>query len=264
MSVAILGEREGGQDVRTANVLAVQAIANIVKSSLGPQGLDKMLVDDIGDVTITNDGATILKQLEVEHPAAKVIVQLSQLQDSEVGDGTTSVVIIASELLKRANELIKNKLHPTNVISGYKLAAKEACKFIESKLAVRVDSLGKDAIINVAKTSMNSKLIGSESSLFSELVVDALQSVKTIGPNGDYKYPIKSVKIVKAHGQSILESRVVKGYAFQATRANQQMPTRVTNAKIACLDVNLQKFKLKFGIQIQIDDPKNIEKIRQR
>lgn len=262
--LAILGEREGGQDVRSANVQAVQAIANIVKSSLGPQGLDKMLVDDIGDVTITNDGATILKQLEVEHPAAKVIVQLSQLQDSEVGDGTTSVVIIASELLKRANDLILGKLHPTNVISGFKLAAREACKFVESKLAVKVDSLGKDALINVAKTSMNSKLIGSESNLFSELVVEALQTVKTIGPTGDFKYPIKGVKIVKGHGQSVYESRVVKGYAFQGCRANLQMPVKIKGAKIACLDVNMQKFKLKLGIEVKIDDPKNIEKIRQR
>jgi T-complex protein 1 subunit alpha len=110
--VGILGERDSGQDVRTTNVTAVMSLANIVKNSLGPQGLDKMLVDEIGDVTITNDGATILRQLEVEHPAAKTMVELSQLQDKEVGDGTTSVVIIAAELLKRANELIKQKVHP--------------------------------------------------------------------------------------------------------------------------------------------------------
>jgi len=264
MSVSILGDREQGQDVRTANVMAVQAVANIVKSSLGPQGLDKMLVDDIGDVTITNDGATILKLLEVEHPAARVIVQLSQLQDSEVGYGTTSVVIIAAELLKRANELIKNKLHATNVISGYKLAAKEACKFIEKKLAVKVDSLGKDALIQVAKTSMNSKIIGPESSIFAELVVDALQNVKQPTSTGDYKFPVKSVKIVKCHGQSSFESRIIKGFAVQTSRVSQQMPTKVTGAKIACLDVNLQKFKMKMGIQVQISDPKNIEKVRQR
>ena len=128
--VGILGQRDQGQDVRTNNATAVSALANIVKSSLGPQGLDKMLVDDIGDVTITNDGATILRLLEVEHPAAKVIVELSQLQDKEVGDGTTSVVVLAAELLKRANELIKIKVHPTSIISGYKLAAREAVKYI--------------------------------------------------------------------------------------------------------------------------------------
>jgi T-complex protein 1 subunit alpha len=128
--VGMLGQREQGQDVRTQNILAVLALSGIVKTSLGPQGLDKMLVDDIGDVTITNDGATILKNLEVTHPAAKVLVELSQIQDREVGDGTTSVVILAAELLKRGNELIKNHIHATSVISGYRLALKESVKFI--------------------------------------------------------------------------------------------------------------------------------------
>jgi T-complex protein 1 subunit alpha len=117
-------------------VLAVQALSNIVKSSLGPQGLDKMLVDDIGDVTITNDGATILKSLEVQHPAAKVLVELSQIQDREVGDGTTSVVILAAELLKRANELVKNKIHPTSIMAGYRLALRECVKFIQQNQSI--------------------------------------------------------------------------------------------------------------------------------
>merc|ERR1711998_288507 len=130
------GDRATGADARTQNVMAVQSVANIVKSSLGPVGLDKMLVDDIGDVTITNDGATILKQLEVEHPAARVLVELSNLQDQEVGDGTTSVVILAAELLKRANELVKNSIHPTTIMTGYRLAMKESVKFIASTLSV--------------------------------------------------------------------------------------------------------------------------------
>merc|ERR1719454_2724336 len=128
--LTIQGERQTGQSVRAGNVTAVVAVANILKSSLGPQGLDKMLVDDIGDVTISNDGATILKQLEVEHPAAKVLVELANLQDSEVGDGTTSVVIVAAELLKRANELVKNNIHPTSIMTGYRMAMKESTKYI--------------------------------------------------------------------------------------------------------------------------------------
>jgi len=263
-ALSIMGEREQGQDVRTNNVTAVQAIANIVKSSLGPQGLDKMLVDDIGDVTITNDGATILKQLEVEHPAAKVIVELAQLQDKEVGDGTTSVVIIAAELLKRANELIKNKLHPTSIISGYKTAARKACDFIEKNLALKVDTLGKEALMNVAKTSMSSKLIGPESELFAGIVVDAINSVKSIGSMGEIKASLKSIKIAKAHGQGSLESRLIKGFALQMSRVSQQMPTRITNAKIACLDLNLNKFKCQMGVMVLVNDPKNLEKIRQR
>lgn len=263
-ALSIMGEREQGQDVRTNNVTAIQAIANIVKSSLGPQGLDKMLVDDIGDVTITNDGATILKQLEVEHPAAKVIVELAQLQDKEVGDGTTSVVIIAAELLKRANDLIKNKLHPTSIISGYKTAARKACDYIEKNLALKVDTLGKEALMNVAKTSMSSKLIGPESELFSGIVVDAINSVRSIGSLGEVKASLKSIKIAKAHGQGSLESRLIKGFALQMSRVSQQMPTKITNAKIACLDLNLNKFKCQMGVQVLVNDPKNLEKIRQR
>lgn len=170
--------------MRSNNVNAVLAVANIVKSSLGPQGLDKMLVDDIGDVTITNDGATILKQLEVEHPAAKVIVELSQLQDKEVGDGTTSVVILASEFLKRGNELIKEKVHPTTIIAGYKQAVREACSFIKNNLAFEVKPDDKSILINCAKTSMSSKLIHSESEKFATLAVDAILTVQTKSLSG--------------------------------------------------------------------------------
>ncbi len=142
------GERVSGQDIRSQNVTATMAIANIVKTSLGPVGLDKMLVDEVGDVTITNDGATILAQLDIQHPAAKVLVELAQLQDQEVGDGTTSVVIVAAELLKKANELIKKNVHPTIVMSGYRLAMREAVKYIKSNLVVSADSLGRENLIN--------------------------------------------------------------------------------------------------------------------
>ncbi len=219
--VSIVGAREQGQDVRSGNIIAVQALANIVKSSLGPQGLDKMLVDDIGDVTITNDGATILKQLEVQHPAAKVIVELSQIQDREVGDGTTSVVILAAELLKRANELVKNKIHPTSVILGYRQALKESVKFIASQMAIPTDQMGREVIINAAKTSMSSKLLSSESHFFSEMVVNALSNVKT----PDNKYPVKAVRILKCHGKSTHESMHINGYALEGTRSAQGMPS---------------------------------------
>jgi len=128
--LGVQGERTKGADVRQQNIMAAMSIANIVKSSLGPVGLDKMMVDDVGDVTITNDGATILRLLEVEHPAAKVLVELAELQDEEVGDGTTSVVIVASELLRNAEELVKQKIHPTSIISGYRMACKEAVNYI--------------------------------------------------------------------------------------------------------------------------------------
>jgi len=145
------GDRTTGMDVRNANVTAAVAIANIVKTSLGPVGLDKMLVDEIGDVTITNDGATILAQLDIEHPAARVLVELAQLQDAEVGDGTTSVVIVAAELLKRANILVGDGIHPTVVMAGYRIAVKEAVKYIKAHLVVAADSLGEGNLISAGK-----------------------------------------------------------------------------------------------------------------
>ncbi|GMJ08517.1 Chaperonin containing T-complex polypeptide-1 subunit 1, T-complex protein 1 alpha subunit [Hibiscus trionum] len=260
----ILGERQSGQDVRTQNVMACQAVANIVKSSLGPVGLDKMLVDDIGDVTITNDGATILKMLEVEHPAAKVLVELAELQDREVGDGTTSVVIVAAEFLKRANDLVRNKIHPTSIISGFRLAMREACKYVEEKLAVKVEKLGKDSLINCAKTSMSSKLIAGDSDFFANLVVEAVLAVKMTNARGEVRYPIKGINILKAHGKSARDSYLLNGYALNTGRAAQGMPLRVSPAKIACLDFNLQKTKMQLGVQVLVTDPRELEKIRQR
>ena len=247
------------------NVTAALAVANIVKSSLGPVGLDKMLVDDIGDVLITNDGATILKSLEVEHPAARVLVDLANLQDQEVGDGTTSVVIIASELLRRGNDLVKNGIHPTTIISGYRSALKAAVTYIKKEMVVNVSELGDEHLINAAKTSMSSKILGKEMDYFSKLAVDAVKSVKmnataadvagydAMGGNqrGDsnvamptgsagaststaagkkqrYKYPLSAIHILKAHGKSSMESTLIDGgFAINAMRAAQGMPTFV-------------------------------------
>ncbi|EGG09737.1 uncharacterized protein MELLADRAFT_47340 [Melampsora larici-populina 98AG31] len=258
------GQRTTGADVRQENVTAVMAVAQVLKSSLGPVGLDKMMVDDIGDVTISNDGATILSLLEVEHPAGRILVELAQQQDKEVGDGTTSVVIIASELLKRANDLIKNKIHPTTIITGYRLACKEAIKHIQDQLVIKVENLGKDTLLNVAKTSMSSKIIGSDDEFFAQLAVDAMLAVKTINPRGEVKYPVKAVNVLKAHGKSALESIYVKGYALNCTVASQAMKKRITSAKVACLDMNLQKTRMHLGVHITIADPEQLEQIRRR
>eukprot|EP00956_Cyclotella_meneghiniana_P027813 scaffold63380_cov59-Cyclotella_meneghiniana.AAC.2 len=286
----INGTRETGQDVRTANVTAALAVANIVKTSLGPVGLDKMLVDDIGDVLITNDGATILKSLEVEHPAARVLVDLANLQDSEVGDGTTSVVIIASELLRRGNDLVKSGIHPTTIISGYRSALKAAVSYIKKEMVVHVDSLGEEHLINAAKTSMSSKIIGKESEYFAKLAVDAVKSVKMTATKADvagyeamgdntpavngsekYKYPLSAIHILKAHGKSSMESHLIDGgFAINAMRAAQGMPTSVESStdsptvKIAMLDMNLQRHRMGMGVQVIVKDPAEIENIKQR
>lgn len=260
------GQKISGADVRDQNVLATQAIANIMKTSFGPSGLDKMMVDDIGDVTVTNDGATILSLLDVEHPAGRILVDLAQQQDKEVGDGTTSVVLIAAELLRRANELMKNRIHPTVIITGYRRALREAVKYLQENISTSVETLGKESLLNVARTSMSSKIIGGDSEFFANMVVDAMLAVKSVNAqkNNEVKYPVKAVNILKAHGKSALESVLVHGYALNCTVASQAMKTRIKDAKIACLDMNLQKERMKLGVAVTVEDPQQLEKIRER
>jgi len=262
-------------------------------------------VDDIGEVTITNDGATILKQLEVEHPAARVLVELADLQvglnfprrrtsrtashapararglcwnttavsrccravcsqDQEVGDGTTSVVIIAGELLRRANELVRARMHPTSIMSGFRLALRESIRFIKSNLLIPGTEVTRETLIAAAKTSMASKIVSKSSDFFSAMVVDAVTSVGRKGADGKMKYPVSAVNVVKVHGRSSLESALVPGIALTATRTSTAMPSFIKGAKIACIDFALQKHRMQLGVQILVTDPTKMEAIRQR
>ena len=256
------GERETGADVRTQNVMAAVAIANVVKSSFGPIGLDKMLVDDIGDVTITNDGATILQLLEVEHPAAKVLVELADLQDKEVGDGTTTVVLVAAELLRNGNELIKQKIHPSSVIHGFRMAMEEAVRFLRTAV-ISTEGLGRDVLVQAAKTCLSSKVIGGEDAEhFANLAVDAMLRVKRT-VNNKAKYPVGSVTVLKGFGKSAKESVLVDGCAVNCTIASEQMPKALDNVRVAVLDFALTKERMRPGVQLVLTDPAEIERCQQ-
>eukprot|EP01002_Notosolenus_urceolatus_P016133 NODE_958_length_1654_cov_41.213084_g789_i0.p2 GENE.NODE_958_length_1654_cov_41.213084_g789_i0~~NODE_958_length_1654_cov_41.213084_g789_i0.p2 ORF type:complete len:538 (-),score=199.83 NODE_958_length_1654_cov_41.213084_g789_i0:40-1449(-) len=200
----------------------------------------------------------------MEHPAAKLLVELSQLQDEEIGDGTTSVVVIAAELLKRSSHLVAQHIHPTTIIAGYRLAMKEACKLINERLSFKTSSLGGDVLINVAKTSMSSKIIGLGSDHFAKIAVDALTSVRTINDVGDCVYPLKAISIVKQHGASARESALVDGFALPMARAGQGMPTYIQGAKIALCDFDLRVSKMKLGVQILVNEADKIEGIKRK
>jgi len=224
-----------------------------------------MLLDNTGEITITNDGATILQLLEVEHPAGKILVELAGLQDSEVGDGTTSVVIIAAELLKRAADLIKFKIHPTSIISGYRLAMREACKYVKENLAVDSVALGRGVLMSACSTTMSSKLLAPESEFFGNMVVDAVLAVKSENPfTGAVSYPIKGINILKKQGKGIKDSFLVDGFGLNCVRACEAMPKKVKGARIALLDYNLNKYRTPMGVEVVIKDPAELEAVRNR
>ncbi|HYB03563.1 MAG TPA: thermosome subunit beta [Nitrososphaerales archaeon] len=247
-----------GRDAQSNNIFAAKLIAEIVKSALGPRGMDKMLVDTLGDVTITNDGATMLKEIDIQHPAAKMIVEISKTTDNEVGDGTTSAVILAGSLLENAEELISEKVHPTIIVDGYRKALLKALEALD-KVKIDVPPEDREWLVKIAKTSMASKLIKRNSDMLAKLAVDAILSVAEKTPDG-YRVDVDDVKVEKKPGAGIAETQLVKGIVLDKEVVHSGMPKRVENAKIALINSPLEIEKTEFDAKLNISDPSQIKK----
>ena len=246
-----------GREAQKNNIMAAKVISEIVRSSLGPRGMDKMLVDSMGDVTITNDGATILKEIDVQHPAAKMMVELSKTADTEVGDGTTSVVILAGSLIEKAEELIEKEVHPTIVVDGYKKAAIQAMKILEN-ISIKIPPGDKVWLNKVAKTSMASKLIWRESDLLSNIVTDAVLAIAD-NNNGKYTVDIDDIKVEKKAGESLKDTKLIQGIVLDKEVVHAGMPKKIKNAKIALVAAALEIEKTEFDAKINITNPDQIK-----
>jgi archaeal chaperonin len=277
--VPILLLKEGAtetkkKDAQKNNILAAKLIAQILKSSLGPRGLDKMLVDPLGDVTITNDGATILKEIEVQHPAAKMMVEVTKSIDNEVGDGTTSVAVLAGSLLEKAEDLINKNVHATVIVDGYRRAAEKAMKVLR-EISTAIDPQDKEDLVKVAKTTMASKMISGQSEILANIVVDAILNIaeeieseetstkrtgSTTLERSDYRVDIDNIKVEKKAGASVYESRLIEGIVLDKEVVHGGMPKRVENAKIALVNSPMEIEKPEFDAKLNISNPSQMQK----
>ncbi len=249
--------RTRGKSAQSNNIMAGIVISDAVKSTLGPRGMDKMLVDSLGDVTITNDGASILKEIDVQHPAAKMLVEVAKSQDQETGDGTTTSVVIAGELLKRAQELLEKKIHPTIIVSGYQKAAEQATKILD-KIGVSMEGTDKKVLTKIAQTSMNSKSVMGSKEHFSKIAVDAvLQIAEPV--DGKNKADIEMIEVIKKQGKSLNETELVKGMVIDKEIVHAAMPRKIEDAKIALVDSAIEIEKTEFDAEIKIDSPDQIK-----
>jgi len=249
--------RSRGRDAQHNNIMAAMIIAEAVKSSLGPKGMDKMLVDSLGDVTITNDGRTILDEMDVEHPAAKMMVEVAKTQDEEVGDGTTTAVVVAGELLNKAEELINKNVHATVIIDGYRKAANKSLEILE-KIAIPVEPTGKEDLRKVAMTSLITKLVAENREQLAEISVDAILHVaQKVGD--EYRADLDNIMVEKKPGESITDTKLIKGIVLDKEVVHPGMPKRVENANIALLDAALEVEKTEFDAKINIETPDQME-----
>ncbi|MDH3191166.1 MAG: thermosome subunit beta [Nitrosopumilus sp.] len=249
--------QQKGKDAQQNNIAAAKLVAELVRSSLGPRGLDKMLVDSLGDVTITNDGATILKEIDVQHPAAKMMVEISKTVDNEVGDGTTSSVVFAGALLSKAEELLKKDVHSSVIVEGYQAAAEKTLE-IYSEMAKKIKPDDRETLLKIAVTSMQSKLISEDSDILSKVVVDAILKVAT--KKGEiYSIDLENVKVEKKAGGSIQDTQIIKGIVLDKEIVHSGMPTKIENAKIALLNSALEIEKTEMSSEIRITDPTQMQ-----
>ena len=249
--------QQKGKDAQQNNIAAAKLVAELVKSSLGPRGLDKMLVDSLGDVTITNDGATILKEIDVQHPAAKMMVEISKTVDNEVGDGTTSSVVFGGSLLAKAEDLLKKDVHSSTIVEGFQAAAEKTLE-IYSELSKKIKPDDRESLLKIATTSMQSKLISEDSGTLSKIVVDSILSIAT--KKGDeYTVDLENIKVEKKSGGSIQDTQTVKGIVLDKEIVHSGMPTKIEKAKIALLNSALEIEKTEMSSEIKITDPTQMQ-----
>ncbi len=250
-------QRTTGTDARRSNIMAAKVISEILQTSLGPRGMDKLLIDAFGDVTITGDGATILKEMEVQHPAAKLLIEVAKAVDAEVGDGTTTAVVLAGKLLEMAESLLDEGIHPTIIISGYKKTADYALKLAE-EIARPVDVNNKEELIRVAMNALSSKVVAEAREYLAKIVVEACQKAVEVR-DGQYYLDLDWIKIEKKRGKSLFETQLIDGIVLDKEVVHPGMPKRVENAKIAVLDCPLEIEKPEWSTKIQVTSPEQIK-----
>ena len=248
-----------GNEAQRNNIYAAKLIAEIVRTSLGPRGMDKMLVDSLGDVTITNDGATILKEIDVQHPGAKMLVEISKTTDNEVGDGTTSAVVLAGALLEKAEDLIAKDVHPTIIVDGYRKAAEKALEILE-QISIKVKPTDKVSLNHIAQTSMQTKLVADNSAELASLIVDSLLQVAEKTDAEAYKVDLDNVKVEKKPGGSTSDTALIKGIVLDKEVVHAGMPKRVEAGKIALVNSPLEIEKTEFSAEIRINDPTQMKR----
>jgi thermosome len=250
--------RERGKGAQFNNIAAAKAVADAVRSTLGPRGMDKMLVDSLGDVVITNDGVTILKEIDIEHPAAKMLVEVAKTQDEEAGDGTTTAVVLAGELLKKAEDLIEQSIHPTVIAAGYRLASEKAREVLE-KISTKISVKDTDVLRKVAMTAMSSKSASAHKELLADISVKAVSTVAEQRADGSYFVDDDNIQIVKKQGGSIADTELVDGIIVDKERVHPGMPSEVKDAKIALIDAALEVKKTEIDAKIEITDPSQLQ-----